>query len=429
MQAVTLDNGLRVLVTENPTADIIATRIFTRFGSLYHSREQAGLAHLIAAVLPKGTNHLSAQDIAQEVESVGAGLGTDATPDYFLVSLKTVSADFRQLLHLASQLLRSPTFPNPEVDLERNQTLQILRSQREQPLMVAFNQLRQALYQTHPYGVTTVGTEATISQLSREDLVVAHQTYFRPDNMTISIAGRIDTETAIPLIQEVFGDWQSPSTPLPTLDLPLVTLQPRQQITPQATQQAIIVVGYLAAPVQRRQDYGCESTDYATLKLLSTYLGNGLSSRLFVELREKRGLAYEVSALYPTRLDPSYFLVYLGTAPENVTIALDSLHREVERLATVPLSPEALQTAKSKFLGQYALGKQTNAQLAQIFGRYEILGFGADFDRQFQTDIAGVTVDRAQAVAQQYFKTPYLSLVGPATAVASVGTGLFTPVP
>jgi predicted Zn-dependent peptidase len=265
------------------------------------------------------------------------------------------------------------------------------------------------MYQDHPYGVSILGTEATASRLNRADLELHHQTYFRPDNMVISIAGRVTPEQAVEQVKQVFGDWLSPANPLPIQPLPSIVSQPSQVMTPQETQQSIVMLGYLASPVQDQ--------DYAALKLLNTYLGNGLSSRLFVELREKRGLAYDVSAFYPTRQSASTFVVYMGTAPENTETALVGLSTEVERLCSTPLSPDELQTAKNKLLGQYALGKQTNAQLAQTYGWYETLGLGIEFDTQFQQDVANVTPEMAQAVARRYFLEPYVSVVGPTEAI------------
>ncbi len=197
--------------------------------------------------------------------------------------------------------------------------------------------------------------------------------------------------------------------PLPVLNLPVISTKPRLTITPQETQQSVVMLGYLTPEVLH--------PDYAAMKLLNTYLGNGLSSRLFVELREKRGLAYDVSALYPTRIDSSQFVVYMGTAPENSQIALEGLRSEVERLTQMTLSDEELETSKNKMLGQYALGKQTNSQIAQILGWYEILGLGIEFDEKFQADIAAVTVEEVQMAACRYFIEPYISLVGPGAIV------------
>lgn len=415
-----LDNGIVVLVAENPTADIIAARIFVRAGSRWELPHQAGLSHLIAAVMTKGTNRLSSLEIAEQVESVGASLSTDATTDYFLLSLKTVSSDFEAILKLASELLRSPSFPESELELERRLTLQAIRSQQEQPFTIAFDQLRWMMYGEHPYALPGLGTIDSVAQLQATDLHHYHQTHFRPDNIVISLSGRIQADAAVALIQQVFGDWQPPDQPLPTLEPPPVITQPLTKAIAQETQQSIIMLGYLAPGIGTVSNQALTTPkmqEYAALKLLNTYLGNGLSSRLFVELREKRGLAYEVSAFYTTRLYPAQFVAYMGTAPENTQIALDGLQHEVDRLQTTPLNSEELEAAQNKLLGQYALGKQTNAQIAQIFGWYETLKLGIQFDAIFQEQVTATTAEFAQAVAQKYFTTPHISLVGPATAV------------
>lgn len=409
-----LDNGLTILAVENPAADIVAARIFIKAGGRYELPQQAGVSHLLTAVLPKGTDRLSAQAIAEQVESVGASLGADAAADYCLLSLKSVSSDFAELLDLAAHLLRSPAFPVHEVELEQRLTLQGLRSMQEQPFSVAHQQLRQVMYQDHPYAMASLGTEETVANLTRDDLHRYHHTYFRPDNMVISIVGRIVPDQAIALVDAMFGDWQNPSAELTPLHLGTIAPQPQAVSTVQDTQQAIVMLGHLAASVRDQ--------DYMALKLLNTYLGNGLSSRLFVELREKRGLAYEVSAFYPTRLDQSQFVVYMGTSPENAAIARDGLWQEVDRLATTPLESDELQAAKNKLLGQYALGKQTNAQIAQIFGWYETLGLGIEFDLSFQEAIAAVTIETVQAAARRYFGEPYISLVGPELAIEQLAT-------
>jgi zinc protease len=411
-----LNNGIVVLVAENQAADIIAARIFVRAGNCYEKAEQAGLAHLLSTVLTKGCDGLSSLEIAEIVESVGASLGADTAADYFLLSMKTVTLDFAEILTLAGRILRSPTFPEAEVELERRIALQDIRSQQEQPFTIAFDQLRQIMYQNHPYARSALGNEATMSRLTRADLIDYHQTHFRPDNIVISIAGRIIPEDAIALVEKVFGDWQAPPNQLlPKLDLPKLNVEPQVKVIPQPTQQSIIMLGYLGPSVV--------SCDYAPLKLLSTYLGNGLSSRLFVELREKRGLAYEVSAFYPTRIFPASFVVYMGTAPENSQVALSSLRTEVDLLSTMQLEKDALQAAKNKILGQYALGKQTNGQIAQVYGWYEILGLGIDFDREFQETIACVSAADATAAAEQYLREPYVSLVGQEEAVNSAIVG------
>lgn len=405
-----LDNGMTVIFAENPTADLIAGKIFLKkAGACWDSPTKAGLSHLLATVITKGTERLSSLEIAETVESIGASMGADATSDYWLMSLKTVSADFAEILALVAEILQYPSFPESEVELEKRLTLQTIRSQQEQPFNVAYNQLRESMYGDHPYGVSILGTEETVANLTREDLRAYHHAYFRPDNMVISLSGRMVLDEAIALINQTFGHWEVPPRSLFTPSLPTLISQPTQRITTQETQQSIVMLGYLGA--------GVKHEDHAGLKLLSTYLGNGLSSRLFVELREKRGLAYDVSAFYPTRLEFSQFVMYIGTAPHNTAIALEGLQQEAERLCHQLLSPEELTAAKNKLLGQYALGKQTNGEIAQLFGWYETLGLGIEFDSEFQEKVAQISVEEAQQIAQNYLQEAYLSMVGPAEFV------------
>ena len=285
--------------------------------------------------------------------------------------------------------------------------------QKEQPFNVALDQLRKAMYCHHPYGISILGEDISVKNLKNTDLFYFHQKYFRPDNIVISISGRIDPDHAKTLVEEVFGDWQIPNTELSTaLNLSKIPASPQQVITPQDTHQSIVMLGYLGASVY--------SPDYAALKLLSTYLGNGLSSRLFVALREKQGLAYEVSAFYPTRIFAASFIIYMGTAPENIEKALSGLHKEVKLLSRDGLSTTSLQTSKNKILGQYALGKQTNAQIAQVYGWYEIMGLGIDFDQLFQEVILMVSIEDTIKIARKYLQNAYISLVGQKTTAENI---------
>lgn len=407
LHRLVMANGITLIVVENQAADIISGRFFLKnAGTIAETSAQAGLAHLVSAVITKGTENLSALEIAEKIESIGAGLGTDASTDYFYLSLKTVSADFPLMLKLLGEIMRSPTFPESEVELERKLTLQNIRSQKEQPFNVAFNQLRQQMYPQHPYGISVLGTEASVSKLTRNQLLDYHKTYFRPDNLVISLSGRITQAQAEKLTADVFGDWQQPDSRLPTSSYKSPTLNPSHQEIIQDTQQSIVMLGYLGTKVNL--------AEYPVLKLISTYLGNGLSSRLFVELREKRGLAYDVSAFFPTRLDTAPFITYMGTAPANTEIAIEGLSAEVERLTKQTLSEPEIQGAKNKLLGQYALGKQTNGEIAQTYGWYETLGLGIEFDLAFQEQIQPIQATQIRDVAQQYLSQPYISIVKPA---------------
>jgi zinc protease len=400
-----LANGITVLTIVNPSADIVSGKFFIPAGSRWETSDRSGLAHLLTSLLTKGTKRLSALAIADRIESVGAGLGADVTTDYIQLSLKTVKSDLAEIFKLAGEILRTPSFPEAQIELERKLTFQAIKSQTEQPFNNAYRQLRGSLYGEHPYARSPLGTTATVGQITRQDLINYHQIHIRPDRLIICLAGRISHDESIALATQVCGDWQIPTSAPPTLAPQTVSTQPQERLEHQATQQAIVMLGYLAPAIH--------DPDCIPLKLINSYLGNGMSSRLFVELREKRGLAYDVSAFYPTKLDTSHFAAYMGTAASNTSVAVSGLRAEIDRLCITQISATELQSAKDRLLGQYALGKQTNGQLAQTYGWYELMGLNLEFDRQFSETIQKLTPAQFQTVAAKYLSAPHISIVSP----------------
>ena len=410
-QRLVLDNGIVVLVTPHPTADIISARIFLKAGQNKETSKNWGLSHLVASVSSKGTDRYSTQEIVQIVESAGANLGIDSSADYFAIGIKTVSEDFEDILALAANILRSPTFPEGELETERKVTLQAIKARAEQPLSSALRPMRAAIHGEHPYSQTSYGTYDTIKTLQRNDLQAFHNANFNPSEMVISIAGNITPKRAHQIIARSFEDWQtSPDSHHITLNKPIQTRKNLQVLkNVQQTQQTLIALGYPAVSVHH--------PDYLGLKFLMTYLCNGMSSRLFSELREKQGLAYEISGFYPTRQDNTHFVTYLGTTPEKAERAFIQMKQELERLADGALTEEELAIAKRKWAGQYALGKQTNRQIAQIFGWYEILGLGSDYDHTFLERMQTYPLEEVHRIAQTYLINPICSFVGPSDSL------------
>ncbi|WP_218079656.1 M16 family metallopeptidase [Anthocerotibacter panamensis] len=405
MEPILLANGIRLVILPTAPSEIVAVRAFWLGGTALEAPAKQGLAHLVAAVLQKGCGSLTSQDIAGKVEAAGASLGSDVQPDCFMAGLGCLRSDFAPLLGLLAEVLQDPTFPEAELALERQNTLMAIRTQQERPATLAYNQLRAQLYGTsHPYGFLELGSPETVANLTREDLVHYHQGSCVPQRLVLCVASSLDPDLVLSQVEARFGAWTT-KEPLPLPDLRFIRPPATRKHTPQATEQNTLFLGYPAV--------GLHDPDQAVFKLLSTYLGSGLSSRLFVELREKKGLAYDVSAFFPTRSGASHFVTYIGTAPKNLTVAEAGLRAEVERLQTSLLSADELRVAKNKLLGQYALSKQSSAQVARIQGLYEVLGLGADYDVLYQERIRAITAEQIQAVAQCYLTEPSVSLVGP----------------
>jgi len=291
LQRLCLTNGITLLVGQNAAVEILAAHCFFRGGSRVEQPQQAGLSQLLAAVLTKGTRQRDSQAIAAWVESLGASLSVDSAADHFEVALRCVAEDFPELLQLLAEILRDPSFPEAEVARERDLMLQAIRARQERPFSLAFDQVRRALYGDHPYALPELGGVETVGSLTREDLLAYHATYCRPEGMVMAVIGPEPPETVAAQVEAALGDWVSAGPPAPDPALPLSPLERPQLLKlPQPTQQTTILMGFRGSPAA--------SADYPALKLLATYLGSGLSSRLFVELRERSGLAYEVSAFF-----------------------------------------------------------------------------------------------------------------------------------
>ena len=403
---IQLKNGIRLLVIENPVADIISAQFFWRGGASAVGAAQAGLANLTASVLTKGTTSRNAEKIAEEVESMGALLGAECAPDYLSLHLKSIAGDFAHLFHLASDIIRNPTFPQSEVDREQQLVVQSIRSQQERPFSVAFAPLRKTLFGEHPYGYSLAGTTESVTAMTQGDLREFHCNCLRPEQLTLAICGRISPTAAEQLVKDALGDWIAPIPAHPPHLPEFPTLVGANTLrNQQPTQQTIIIIGFRAPSVY--------STDWVALKLLAVHLGGGLSSRLFVQLREKQGLAYEVSASYSPRRYAGPFTAYIGTAPDTAEQALAGLQQEITRLLDKPLTEDELQLAKGKILGQYALSKQTNGQLAQLLGWYESLELGIECDRLYPELIQNLDAFELQQVAERHLCIPTVSVAGP----------------
>jgi zinc protease len=400
-----LPNGITLIVTPSNTTDIVAGRIFIKAGSYFDPVDRSGTSNLAATLLTKGTTELSAMEIASRIESVGAGVSAEANNDHIEVSFKSVTADFAEILRLVGEIIRNPAFPAEQVALEKKLVVERIRSQSERPLTLAFQQLRESIYHSHPYARPLLGLSSNVMSINRQELVDFHQTYFRPDLVTISIAGNVDLTVVEQLIDEVFIDWFLPASPAPAIAPHPIEAPAQRQTLAKDTKQSIVMIGHLSV--------SATDPDYFALRAIDSYLGSGLSSRLFVELREKRGLAYEVASVFSTKIDRSIFAVYMGTANEKVSMAINGLQGELARLCVARLSEEELADTKTKLLGKYALSKQTNGQLAYIYGWYESLGLGWDFDQTLNKSIDALTTHQIEDVAMKYFDRPYhLSVVG-----------------
>ncbi len=402
-----LPGGCPVWVQRRPGPAIVSAKLLIRGGSSGDPAGGRGLTQLLAGLLTRGCGPLSGEDLAELVESRGAGLRCEANEDGVLISLKCASADSAALLPLLLTLVQQPWLRPDQVELERGLNLQALQRQREDPFQLAHDQLRLQLYGTGPYGHDPLGVEGELGQLGVEQL-----TQRLPDlgleGAVLVICGQ-PSEPVRPLLEPLEnGELWSTFAPK-RADGPGGEAGERLALLADDTEQLVLMLGTTTVPLG--------SADALALRLLHCHLGVGMSSRLFVALRERHGLAYDVGVHAPARRGAAPFVFHLSSSAERAAEATTRLLDEWQRLLEVPLSKQELTLAQAKFRGQEALGRQTCSQLADRHAL--LLSHGLDWD--YADGALALSRELTPAdllgAARRWLQRPVLSLCGPTTAL------------
>ena len=402
-----LPGGCPLWVLHRPGPAILSAKLWLRGGSSADPSGQRGAAQLLAGVLSRGCGELSGEQLADLVEGCGAGLRCEAGEDGTLVSLKCASDDAPLLLPLLLQMVHSPWLVDDQIALERQLNLQTLQRQREDPFQLSHDQLRQQLYGDGPYGHDPLGVEPELEGLGPQQLSslaagLGHQ------GSVLVLAGVVPADVDSLLLAGVGGEAWGATAPQRRRG---PTGQPGAAIAgcTDETEQLVLMLGCSTVPLG--------SPQALALRLLQCHLGVGMSSRLFVALREEQGLAYDVGVHQPARLGDAPFVFHLSSSSERAELAAEALLAEWQRLLETPLSDDELQLAKAKFRGQEAMGRQTSSQLADRLALVLGHGLPADFADRCLTDADQLSADDLQAAAQQLLSQPHFSLCGPTAAL------------
>jgi zinc protease len=386
---------------------ILSAKLWFRGGSSTDPRGQRGRAQLLAGVLSRGCGQLSGEDLADLVEGCGAGLRCEAAEDGTLISLKCASSDAEALLPLLLQMACHPWLVEDQIDLERQLNLQTLQRQKEDPFQLAHDQLRSLLYGDGPYGHDPLGIDAELRELRQQQLQDA-ASQLGLHGAVLVLAGQIPGHVEELLLGGLTGPephWQPPGRESGPAGLKQSAVASCQD----DTEQLVLMLGSTTTALGAPQALA--------LRLLHCHLGVGMSSRLFVALREEHGLAYDVGVHHPARIGDAPFVFHLSTGSDRAAEATVELLREWERLLEQPISEEEFALALAKFKGQEALGRQTSSQIAD---RHALLlghGLPADFADQSLAAAAALTPADLQAAARDLLGRPSLSLCGPAPAL------------
>lgn len=407
LEQFTLDNGIRVLVNGLPHTRSATITLYVATGARYESDRLGGISHFIEHMLFKGTRKRpTAQEIAVAIEGVGGFFNASTGHELTNYWVKVAFQHFGLGLDVLSDMLTAPLLDANEIEKERRVIIEEIRQTFDTPEDLVFFDLDALMWLPHPLGRDVAGTPESVSGISREDILEYLGRHYHGNNVVVSVAGYVKPDEIVPQIntalaplRRVPGDGYERFSHAQNA--------PRWRVRYKKTEQAHVAVSTWA--------YHRQHPDRYAVSLLNTILGDGMSSRLFQEIREHRGLAYSVSTFGTALDDCGYFGSYAAVEPRNAAETLQAMLTEWGRLADTRVPEEELTKAKELIKGGLLLSMEDTSAIAGWFGRQEALRQPILTVDDVAAQIDAVTTDDVQRVARDLFRNDWLNLaiVGP----------------
>ncbi|MFZ0050540.1 MAG: pitrilysin family protein [Desulfobaccales bacterium] len=410
-----LPNGLVWLFSQQSGLPMVSLQLFIKAGALQDPKGKEGLANLTASLLLSGGKGRSAPQIAQEVDFIGARLGARGGDDFATISLVILKKDLGAGLGLLQDVLLHPAFAPAEVQLKVAQFEAALKSEEDDPMVVARRTFAQDLYGDFPYGHPVMGTPQGLAAITPQDLAQFHRTYYRPNNAVLSVVGDLTQDEARQWVTKIFGAWAAAPLPSPKpAAIPPLT-ERKVVLIDRDISQANIILGNLGINRQNPDFYACQVMNY----ILG---GGGFSSRLMDEIREHRGLAYSVSSSFSPGLGPGPFTVSLETKNPSAAEAISQVRMQLKLIMNQPVQPKELEDAKSHLIGSFPRKMDSMSKRAQLMGYVEIYGLGLNYPWNYPKMIQDLTPEDIQRVAEKYLQPDkyLLVVVGKKSAMPSL---------
>jgi predicted Zn-dependent peptidase len=399
-----LSNGMTVLVREHPVAAVVAVSLQVRAGSRFETPETAGITNLLLRSMLRGTGKRSALQLVEAAEEIGGSVEASGEVEAAEVRGEALARDWEALLDLVGEVVLDPVLAPEEVEKERRLVLSQIQTRGDTPFPLSFDTVIRDLYGGHPYGWHSLGFKGSVERVTREALLARYREIFQPDRLVLAVSGQVARERVVKTAERLFGRLKRSGAALaPAADGPAPP--GGRRVVERPAQQAQILIGYLGP--------GLGDPAYPAIRVLGAVLGGGMAGRLFVELRDKRGLAYSVGVLTPYRTGPAFFVTYLGTAQQNAAAAETAVLAELARIRTAPPTAEELARAKAYVLGNLALDRRTNTRRAWYLAFFEVIGAGWDFPERYAHAVEAVTATDVATAAQRYLTQPTIVLLQP----------------
>ncbi|HET6794659.1 MAG TPA: pitrilysin family protein [Acidimicrobiales bacterium] len=405
IRTTTLDTGMRVVTESMSDVASVTTGFWVGTGSRDEREDMAGASHFLEHLLFKGTPTRTAADIAEAVDAVGGDMNAFTTREYTAFYVRVLSESQDLALDILSDVMWNPAFRVDEVEAERQVILEEILMRGDEPSDLVHDVLLEAAFPGHALGREVLGTEGSIEAMSVDDIRAFFAEHYRPANIVVAAAGAVDHDELVSGLTARFAGTsggRAPERSAPGPDrVPL-------RVVAKPTEQAHLVV---AAPTPGRHH-----EDRYALAVLDHILGGGLSSRLFQEIREKRGLAYSVYSYRATFDEAGVMACYAGTAPSRAGEVLDRMLEEVERVVDGGVTDREVAVAKGHIRGETALSLEDSAARMSRIARSVLLHGEVLSVDEVTARVEAVTTDQVSEVAKAILSGPrMLSVVGPFT--------------
>jgi zinc protease len=389
-----LDNGTVLLIENAPEVPIASIRAVSVGGLLYENEGNNGIHAMLARMLTKGTATQTATDIAREFDEMAGSIGGFTGRNSLGLRAELLSRHFDRGMELFADCLLHSTFDPEELETERRQMLEDIKSREDSPSGEAFRLFNKALYTTHPYRLDNGGTAESVKGFSQKQLKEFYEKTYPAERLVVSIVGDIDPAKALIVGRRLFGERAKSKGFIE----PKISAEPAKTATQSTFKfldkaQAHIVLGFMGMTLS--------DPDRFALEVASAVL-SGQGGWLFTELRDKRSLAYSVSAGEVNGLAPGYFSVYLATSPERVKEAVDGILEILGRLTTQEITAKELERAKRYLIGTNDISLQRSSTISSVLAFNEVYGLGAESYKDYAAQINTVTTQDVVRVAKKY---------------------------
>ena len=408
IQMTTLKNGLRVITDTVKSVESVAIGVWAGVGTRHEDLSVNGVAHMVEHMMFKGTKTRDARKISEEVESVGGNINAYTGRDVTAYHIHILKDHMPLAMDILADIIQNSTLPESEIEREREVILQEIGMVSDTPDDIVFDKYQETAYPDQALGAPILGRASIIAQMKRESLSGYIQRNYTPSRLVLSAAGNIEHEDVISRAEELFA-----SLP-PDRDGEIVAAAYRggDHREEKKLEQSHVVLGFRSIP---RHD-PC----YYTAVALSTVLGGGMSSRLFQEIREKRGLVYSVFSFHSSYDDDGQFMIYAGTGPDKLSELIPVLCDEVKKIVSSSVTKNELNRARVQMRSSLLMAREQMMARAGQQAKH-LLNFNHILDiEKLLSDIDAVSAAGIRSLAENIFSSsPTLAALGPLKGLES----------